>query len=362
MSEALAGLRSGVEFQIAGCEAMGSRFSATVLRSLLADIEADGPFAALDAAWAGSRREDVIAAAAPLRLLGGLHDLVLRGLTPGLASHYPQPGDPRRRAQPDLTGMASQISDAGREHRAILADFASSPPQTNEVRRSLCLVGGFLTVARETGLPLRCLEIGASAGLNVNWDRYRYELGAHGAWGDPASPVRLDSAWSGASPPFEAAAVVAQRAGCDRAPIDVSEPDQALRLEAFVWADQSDRLERLRTAIALARQRPVAIDMEDAGSWALRMAPPHRGAATVLFHSVTWSYLSTTTRAALAEAIRRAAEQARSDQPFAWLRMEPNEALPTQPMELRLTRWPGGQERGLARVQPHGAKVLWLGA
>ena len=48
----------------------------------------------------------------------------------------------------------------------------------------LFIVGGFLAVAAHTGLPLRTFEVGASAGLNLRWDRFFYE--ARGAtWGPP---------------------------------------------------------------------------------------------------------------------------------------------------------------------------------
>jgi hypothetical protein len=358
MTDDRSGLTRGFEFQIMGCEVMGSRFSADVLRIILADIEAAGRFAALVEPWMAWSEREVIAAAAPLRLLGGLHHLVLRGLTPALAAQYP----PAAAAAAEPAVLRAELLAAARVHAAFLAEFIRSPPQTNEVRRSLCLIGGFLTVARETGLALRCLEIGASAGLNLNWDRYRYDLGPLGAWGDPASPVRLDGEWVGAPPPFDVAAEVAERAGCDRAPIDVADSDQALRLQAFVWADQPDRMARLRAAIALARGFAPAIAADDAGAWALRMAPPRPGLATVLFHSVVWTYLSDETRAAIRRAIRHSADQASAQAPFAWLRMEPRTADPAAPMELRLTLWPGGEERALAHVHPHGAKVLWLGA
>ena len=230
------------------------------------------------------------------------------------------------------------------------------------MRRSLCLIGGFLTVARETGLPLRCLEIGASAGLNLNWDRYAYDLGPLGAWGDPASPVRIDGEWTGEAPPFDVACEVAERAGCDRAPVDVADADQALRLQAYIWADQPERLARLRGAITLARRFTPALEAEDAGVWSRRMASPRPGLATVLFHSVVWSYLPHETREGVRQAIRAAAAEARPDRPFAWLKMEPVSADPAAPMDLRLTLWPGGAERYLARVHPHGANVSWLGA
>ena len=342
------------DFQIAACEALGSPFSAQVLRIVAANIAAGGPWADLVSVWRGWSARELVSGATTLRLLGGLHYLVLVGRDADLAAQYPA-----IRPAPDLAALQHAVVAAARDHADVLETFLPSPPQTNEVRRSLCLVGGFLMVARETGLPLRCLEIGASAGLNLNWDRYRYDLGPLGAWGDVASPVTLEGEWEGAVPPFDVAAEVAERAGCDQAPIDLGDTDRALRLQAYVWADQAERLARLRGAIDLARRFPPPLVAEDAGAWALRMAPPKAGLATVLYHSVVWPYLSAGTRDDLRAAIRGAGDAARPDRPFGWLRMEAVSADPTAPMDLKLTLWPGGEERLLAQVHPHGARVVW---
>src|SRR5205823_13158838 len=40
--------------------------------------------------------------------------------------------------------------------------------------------------------PLQLLEIGSSAGLNLHWDRWRYESGLT-SWGSPDAPVRFGS-------------------------------------------------------------------------------------------------------------------------------------------------------------------------
>lgn len=357
MTNDLTALRGVFDFQIEGCRLLGSTFSAAVLSIVIDDIEAGGPFAGLASAWSGLDFKGLVEAAAPLRLLGGLHYLTLSSAAPGLAAQYPA-----ARAEPDLAALKSEVIAAARAHADVLTDFAARPPQTNEVRRCLCLIGGFLTVARLTGLPLRCLEIGASAGLNLNWDRYRYDLGDLGAWGDAASPVILDGDWQGGRPPFDVAARVIERAGCDLAPVDLADPDRALRLQAYIWADQPDRLARLRAAIAVARDHPPQVESADAGAWALRMTPPKAGMATVLYHSVVWPYLPPDTRAEIGTAIRTAGEAARPDRPFAWLRMEPDVGDPKAAMEVTLTLWPGGEQHGLARVHPHGAKVLWLGA
>lgn len=357
MAHDFTGLNASFAYQIAGCEAFGSPFSAAVLRIVQDDINAGGPFSALSELWAGREAGALIAAVAPLRLLGGLHYLALTGAAPGLAAVFPP-----RAAACDTARLRSEVIAAGRVHAAILSRFTESPPQTNEVRRSIALLGGFLTVARDTGLPLRCLEIGASAGLNLNWDRFRYDLGRHGTWGEASSPLVVDAEWDGGAPPLGAVARVIERVGCDRAPIDVSDPDQALRLTAYVWADQAERLARTRAAIDIARRYPPPLEAGDAGVWAMRMAQPKPGMATVLYHSVVWYYLSGDTRAAIMAAIRRAGETANAESPFAWLRMEPQSLDPAAMMGLRLTLWPGGEERALAEVHPHGAKVVWLGA
>lgn len=341
-------------YQIDACEALGSPFSARVLRLVAADLAAGGPFAVLAAPWVGLPFATLIDEATSLRVLGGLHYLVLSGLDEQLGRAYPP--DP---VAIDDESLARLLRRAAQDHEAVLCRFLVSPPQTNEVRRSLCLVGGFLAVAQETGLPLRCLEIGASAGLNLNWDRYHYEFGRRDRWGEAGSPLTLSGEWRG-PPPRLATARVVERAGCDQRPIDPSDDDSALRLQAYVWADQADRLERMRLAIGVARENPVDLDAADAGAWAESFARPRPGTATVLFHSVVQQYLPADSRARLNRAIAAAGESATAASPFAWLRMEPEAPDSQAAFEVRLTQWPGGAERLLGRVHPHGARVCWL--
>jgi hypothetical protein len=238
------------------------------------------------------------------------------------------------------------------------AEVLGHEPQTNEVRRSACLLPGFLTVARETGRPLRVFEVGASAGLNQLWDHYAYDYGAAGSWGASEAAVRLDAEWRGAAGPLDGVAVVATRAACDRKPVDIRNPVARRRLKAFVWADQFDRLARLEGALALALEEGVAVETADAVGWTATRAAPAAGAATVLAHSVFWQYMPPESQRALTEVIADLGSRASHAAPFAWLRMEPAPGA-LMPMELRLTVWPGGRERRLAVVHPHGAWVEW---
>src|SRR5262249_46295389 len=140
------------------------------------------------------------------------------------------------------------------------------PVQTNEVGRSAALLGGFLAVARETRRPLALLELGASGGLNLRWDRFRYDADGT-CWGDPKSPVRIACTFRGRLPPRDVAARVVTRRGCDAAPLDPTTDDGARTLDSYVWADQTERHALLRAAIDLARRVPAPVDAADAAAW-----------------------------------------------------------------------------------------------
>src|SRR4051812_6211275 len=129
-----------------------------------------------------------------LRLMGATHRLALAGDAPELAAHYPSTGgdgDP----ETAWTAFVNLLDTT-----QISLDRAV---QTNEVGRAAALLGGFLTVAQETGLGLRVLELGASAGLNLRWDRFRYEADDW-AFGDTASPARIPCEYTGGRPPLPA--------------------------------------------------------------------------------------------------------------------------------------------------------------
>ncbi len=221
------------------------------------------------------------------------------------------------------------------------------------------LVGGFLQIAKETGLPLRLLEIGASAGLNAIWDRYHYHLGAVG-WGDPQSTVRIAPSWEGQSPPIDAPIRVIERLACDLAPIDLEDSAQRLRLRAYIWADQRARLSRLESAIELARAYGPRVEQADAADWVrAKLREPAAAGATVLYHSIMWQYLPSETQTDIRAGLEDAGGRATSAAPLAWLRFEP--LHPESRPELRMTLWPGAREVRLAVAHPHGSSVRWSG-
>jgi hypothetical protein len=334
-------------FSREACRALGSE----VYTRLLTGLEGDHATGGLTAELLDGRSERPIADALVLRLLGAVHRIVLEGRAPALARYYPSvgghdPGDP-----------TPAFLDVAAAHRLEVEAGLARGVQTNEVGRAAVLAPGFALIARRSGRPLRLREVGSSAGLLLRWDRYRYVAGTT-ELGDPASPLVFDDVWIDAPPDLRGPVTVADRRGCDVAPIDALSEDGRLTLLSFVWPDQLARFDRLRTALDLAKDAPVTVDRADAGAWVeaeLDRAAP--GMTTVVFHSIVLQYLPTDSRRRMRAALEAAGEGATDDAPLAWLRMEPAGEL----ADLRMTWWPGGEETVLATAGYHGAPIQWRG-
>jgi hypothetical protein len=330
------------------CGLYGSPTYAELLARAADDVESGGPIGGLVAGFEG----DPLAQALALRVLGAVHALVLLGRAPRLARFYPSAGGA---ADPDRAWPA--FLETVRENTPELAARLAAQVQTNEVGRSAALVGGALAVAEATRLPLRLREIGASAGLNLLLDRWHYELGPH-RFGPTSAPLVLRADWSGPPPALGAPLEVESRAGCDVAPVDLRDAEARLRLESFVWPDQGARLGLLRAAIAAALPNPPPVARAHAADWVEReVAHPAEGCATLLFHSIVWRYFSRDERRRIKAALARAGRHASARAPLAWLRLEGDKL---EHGELRLTLWPGGGERLLARAHYHGSRVDWV--
>ena len=298
--------------------------------------------------WPGAPIADALV----LRLLGGLHALVRAGALPALAAVYPP------NTLPDDKILAARLRDALADDEASrqLLPWLDAPPQTNEVARSGVLMPGLMVVAAATGLPLRLFELGASGGLNLRLDRYAYDLG--GARSGPAdAPIVLAPAWTGPPPPA-AVVAVATRAAVDLAPVDVARARD--RLLAYVWPDQPERAARLAAAIDAFVADPAPIARADAADWVEAHVALLPGTATVVLHSIAFQYFPPASQARIAAHMATTEVAATAAAPLAWLRFEMPPGPPALP-ELRLTLWPGGDDRLLARAHPHGASVEWLG-
>jgi hypothetical protein len=342
-------VRAAFRAQAEVCAAMGSPFTARLCRLVADRLAPAGAVAMRVLGWPGDPRGR--ADALPLRLAGALHGLVLAGADEGLAQVYPP-------ANSDASDDAlwDAIAAALETHAGMILSRLDHPPQTNEPRRSAALAPGCMVAGAQTGLPVVLSELGASAGLNLHWDRFALDLGG-AVRGDPASAVRIAPKWRGPPPPGPVQ--IAARAACDRAPIDPSRDDDRLRLLSYIWADQRDRLARTAAAIALAAPGP-RVERAEAPDWlAARLATRHQGAVHVVAHSIFWQYLPPADATRCAALLAAAGARADASAPLAWLRMEGDGENPGA--AITLTLWPGGETRLLGRADFHGAWVDWKG-
>jgi len=226
--------------------------------------------------------DDPPGSALPLRFAAALHRLVLTGQAPELAAHYPTAGGT---AAPERAWAPAQRV-LGRETAQVRA-LTGQPCQTNEVGRTVPLLVGLAEVTRRTGGPLHLLEIGASAGLNLLVDRFRFGE----VWGPPESPCRLPDP----GVPLEPDGVrIVERAGCDPAPLDPGDDEDRLRLSASVWGDQVERFHRLRGALEVAGASRVPVERAGAAEWLTRRLdarPAARGGVPVVWHSIVRTYV-----------------------------------------------------------------------
>jgi hypothetical protein len=284
----------------------------------------------------------------PLRFLASVHRLVLERRLPELARYYPSGG-----GAADAAAAWPVFIEQVEQHEKELSARLPKTVQTNEVARCCALLPGFLAIAGSTGMPLRLLEIGCSAGLNLRWDCFSYATPA-GVWGDPGSPVKFGNVFAGDLPPVKVNVSVSERGGCDLNPIDPGTEEGRLTLLSFVWPDQTERFHQLAAAIEVAGRVPVELTRSDALPWLKsQLADARDGTATVVFHSVVRPYLGKESCERMDEILQAAGARATRGAPLAWLAMEPAE----KEAAVDLTLWPGGDRRRIAEAGFHGRSV-----
>ena len=143
-------------------------------------------------------------------------------------------------------------------------------------------------------------------------------------------------------PRDEAEVEVRGRLGIDRHPVDVTSDEAARLLQLFVWADQHERLERLRRAIEVVRRDPPRLVRgDDAEELPRVLARRDLDVLTLVFHSVSLGYLPREVRGRVREAI--ATEGKRSALAHVSYEFVEDEPEAFGGFALDVTTYPGGE-------------------
>lgn len=295
-------------------------------------------------------------------ILAAVHYLLLGGVRDPLAEYYPSVGGGRT-----ADDRAFELFRAFcRAHEAEIVDIiANRVTNTNEVGRSALLAPAFCIVARLARAPLGLIEIGSSAGLNLNFDRYCYrytdETGAPRLERWLGSDLVLQCKLIGAGVPAmpESPPAVGSRLGLELQPIDVSREQERLWLKALVWPERMDRFAKLDVALKIAAMHPPEIRGGDAAeNLADALAAVPSDLAPCIYHTVM-VYQLTPDHTKRFNEILMAASRKRP----VWRVTVEGEFAPRNPMAtynpLRISRYMNGQRQSMAAAvcDPHG---LWL--
>lgn len=343
-------VRDAFRLQAEWCRNLGSPFTSLLCALAAERLDRSSAIGEAILDWPGD--PDSKADSVPLRFAGALNGLVRKGLMPDLKPLYPP------NPLPDSDALWAKVEEALSAAEANIRPWLALPPQTNEVGRSSILFAGLCWLAAHYPLPMRLYEVGASAGLNLNLDRYAYRFGED-VFGAAGAALFLTPEWQGASPP-NLTPRVTSRAGCDLSPLDASDPRDRERLLAYVWPDQAPRVKRLTAALGIAAHHPVKVERSDAAAWVERniAATPAWGEQQVLFHSIAFQYFPKDSQARIAAHMEGAGQSATRDAPLSWLRFEVDPEL--KAFSLRLCLWPSGEDHLLATGDPHGTWVKWM--
>ena len=303
--------------------------------------------------------EDVIG----LRLAAGLHYLHLTSTEQKLEELY----EGRVKKQEENNRA---VADVISEHDESRLSWFDKKSQTNEVGRSARILKGLAWVnanAEADNPNFEILEVGSNRALNLLMPHHLSTFGVDNGneswdWGAKESRAHIKPVLRGPLPPRPGPFRIISAKGCDLHPVNLSNLDEALHVQAFVWVDMDWLLKFLKEATKKACKHPPSVVREDAGAWvkALFSQPQKQGIRYVLVHSIVWQYLDAGTRHTISEATVATAKRATSDRPLAWLSLETNRKTLSHELSVRL--WPGDSSSAaktacIAEAHAHGAWI-----
>ncbi len=344
VDEVCAAFRHQAEF----CRELEAAFTAAMIDAAAMVFESNAAATELFEEY----EEDLIKSVVALRFAGALQWLVLSGRGRGLTPFYDRLVIPA-----NMVELSEPILDAIQNEPAVFKDFLARPVQTNEVGRCAALLGGFNKIAAMTGRPMDLLEIGASGGLLLAFDQYRYDFGGF-TYG--AGDIVLSSDWRGPRPDWRFPIDVGARLGCDLNPMDLTSDEALRRVDAYIWPEQKQRKQLFRRAAKQTVKSGVIVDKMNADTWLeKKLAARNAERTTVMYQSVMDQYLDDATRQNIRRAVEEEGANARAEAPLAWLRFEPDFEN-AYAFYTDLTLWPGGESYRVCEAHPHGAWVKWL--
>ncbi len=308
----------------------------------------------------------------PVLFFAAIHLSLLNQPDHPLATHYATLGgrSPRDQVESDVAWV--DFVDLVRRRRVdIESTIRDRRIQTNEIGRCALFRPAIATLPSQQ--PIRLIELGAAAGLNLALDQYRIRYSSGGEQG-PTSDVVLECELRGEQPLFEPIAAITERIGFDDAPLDLESAHDRMWLRACIWSDEPERLERLNRAIEITSAQSVTLHRRDLRIDPLAIlreaVPASEGTTPVIITSWTLAYLDDDAQRGVIAAIDQVG---REHHDLIWVSFEHLQAVPAlgemspevpadeRASTLQLSHWESGERttHQLARCHPHGHWMQW---
>jgi hypothetical protein len=249
-------------------------------------------------------------------------------------------------------GAGAEFAAFCAEHRDELAKILRERlVQTNVPGRGVAVRLAMHEIGRRVDGPVSFLEIGPSAGIQLCFDRWAVQTGGR-RFGPPDAPLTLTPEWRSDEPPPDLDDIppVRDRLGVDLHPVDATDPEQRLWLQALVWPEHRDRFTELGAALdAVAADPPVIVEGD-----AIELLPGLElpdDIPLVVFHAMVRVHVPADRRDAFDAAIAALGSRRRTLHVSLELDREPHLVL----------RDSEGDDRDLARVEGHGRWIEPLG-
>ena len=189
----------------------------------------------------------------PNLLLGAVHFLLLKSPKERLANFYPSISK-KPAAEIPFNLFRNFVLD---NRKKILSILKERIVQTNELNRTAHLMPVIASIFDGKD-ELTLIDIGTSAGLNLNWDKYEYEYGSKGHYGKSSVKIKSEIL-EGEMPKFNSFPKRIRKIGIDQNPLDLKINDNAMWLKALIWPDQMERFKRLQSAIKFIKSENIEL-------------------------------------------------------------------------------------------------------
>jgi hypothetical protein len=274
-------------------------------------------------------------------LMAATHLVVLKNPNQRFARFFPSVGGDEL---PD--GAGAEYATFCAEHRDELTRILRERlVQTNEPGRGVAVRLALHEVGRRVDGPVTFLEVGPSAGIQLRFDRWAVHTGGR-RFGPPDAPLTLSPEWRSDEPPpdLDDLPPVRDRVGVDLDPVDATDPEQRLWLQALVWPEHRDRFTELSAALDAVAADPPTILQGDAIELLPRLELPD-DIPLVVFHAMVRIHVPAGWRADFDAAITDLGARRR----LFHVSLELHHGAP-----LLALRDSQGEDRHLAHVEGHG--------